>query len=282
MIENTNVIVSVSIAPSANPVCAGTTVCFNATGLNGGSNPTYQWKLGSTNVGLNSPAFCYTPINSDIITCIFTSNAACASGNPATSNTITMIVNPNLPVSTSISASANPVCSGTSVTFLASTINGGMNPFYQWKVNAVIVGISTNSYSYVPLTGDHIVCVVTSNAICPTGNPATSNQITMTVNPNLPISITITASANPVCSGIAVNYTSATMYGGTTPFYQWKVNGTNVGTNSPTYTYNPSSGDQVSCILTSNIALPHRKPGNIQYDHNERSYFPGCHIHPLF
>jgi len=171
-----------------------------------------------------------------------------------------MIVNPNLPVSVSISASANPVCSGTSVTFLASTINGGTNPFYQWKVNGINVGISTNSYSYVPLTGDPITCVVTSDAICPTGNPATSNQITMTVNPNLPVSITITASANPVCSGISVTYSSATINGGTTPFYQWKVNGVNAGTNSPTYTYNPASGDQILCILTSNIVCPIGNP----------------------
>jgi uncharacterized protein (TIGR02145 family) len=260
MVENTNVVVSATISPSANPVCAGTSVTFTATPLNGGTIPVYQWKVNGIIVGANNPVYSYVPVNGDVIICILTSNAVCASGNPATSNTVTMTVNPNLPVNVSISASANPVCSGTSVTFLASTINGGTNPFYQWKVNGIIVGISTNSYSYVPLTGDHIVCMVTSDAICPAGNPATSNQVTMTVNPNLTVSITIAASANPVCSGLPVSYTAATINGGPTPFYQWKVNGANVGTNSPTYAYDPVSGDLVSCILTSNIVCPIGNP----------------------
>ncbi len=260
MVENTNVVVSVTISPSANPVCNGTSVTFQAIPTNGGTTPVYQWKVNGIIIGGNNPVYSYVPVNGDVIICILTSNAACASGNPATSNTVTMTVNPNLPVSVSITASANPVCSGTSVTFLAVAINGGTNPFYQWKVNGINVGISTNSYSYLPLTGDHIACVVTSDAICPTGNPATSNQITMTVNPNLPVSISITASANPVCSGIGVTYTAATMYGGPTPFYQWKVNGIIVGTNSSTYTYNPVSGDQILCILTSNVDCPIGNP----------------------
>ncbi len=253
--------VKISISVSTNNVCSGTSVTFTATPTNGGSSPAYQWRVNGNNVGTNSPSYTYNPISGDLVSCILTSSImVCISNNPATSNTIQMVVNPLNPVSITISPSANPICTGTSVTFLASTINGGTNPSYQWKVNGINVGGSANSYSYVPLTGDHIVCVVTSDVICPTGNPATSNQITMTVNPNLPVSINITASANPVCSGISVTYSSATINGGTTPFYQWKVNGVIAGTNSSTYTYNPVSGDQILCILTSSIACPIGNP----------------------
>ncbi|MEI6684368.1 MAG: FISUMP domain-containing protein, partial [Bacteroidota bacterium] len=38
------------------------------------------------------------------------------------------------------------------------------------------------------------------------------------------------------------------------PGYQWKVNGSNAGTNSPSFTYSPANGDQVSCTLNSSAS----------------------------
>ncbi|MCX6244315.1 MAG: hypothetical protein NTU98_06365 [Bacteroidetes bacterium] len=260
MIQNNSVPVSVSIAASSNPVCAGTSVTFTATPVNGGATPVYQWKRNGINVGTNSTTYTYIPVNGDVITCTLTSNAACASGNPATSNSVTMTVNPNLPVSISVSASANPVCAGTTVIFTAAPVNGGISPSYQWFVNSVPVGTNNPVYSYNPNNGDLVSCTVTSSAICATNNPASSIQYPVSVNPNMPVSVAITASANPICSGVAVTFTASPTNGGSTPAYQWKVNGVNSGTNSSSYTYNPASGDQVQCILTSNIICPTGNP----------------------
>jgi uncharacterized protein (TIGR02145 family) len=260
MVENTNVTVSVSIAPSQNSVCSGTTVSFLATPLNQGTAPFYQWKVNGVNAGTNSTTFSYIPLNGDFVTCKLTSNAPCAAGNPATSNTVTMIVNPNQPVSISITSTSITVCAGTIVAFNALPLNQGTTPFYQWKVNGINAGTNSTTYSYVPLNGDQVSCVLTSNATCATGNPATSNVITMTVNPNLAVSISIAASANPVCSGISVTYTATPNNGGGSPVYQWKVNGVNAGTNSTNFTYNPVAGDQVLCILNSSIACPIGNP----------------------
>jgi hypothetical protein len=252
--------VSVSIAASANPVCAGTSVTFTATPTNGGSNPTYQWQVNGLNVGTNNPVYTYVPVNGDVVTCILTSNLTCATGNPATSNPITMTVNPLLPVSVTIVASANPVCAGTPVTFTATPVNGGSSPSYQWKVNGVNQGPNSPVYTYTPLNGQVITCVLTSNATCATGNPATSNPITMIVNPVLPVSVSIAASANPVCEGIPVTFTATPTNGGSSPAYQWRVNGINVGANNPVYTYTPVNGDVITCILTSNVDCPTGNP----------------------
>ena len=198
---------------------------------NEGSSPVYQWKVNGLIVGTNNPIYSYTPVNGDIVTCILTSNILCPSGNPATSNTVTMTVNPNLPVSVSISASANPFCQGSPVTFTAAPTNGGPAPSYQWKVNGVNVGPNNPVYSYSPNNGDMVSCVLTSNIACPIGNPATSNSIMMIVNANLPAGINITASTNPFCPGNSVTFTAIPMNGGAIPVYQWKVNGANAGTN---------------------------------------------------
>jgi len=174
--------VSVSIAASANPVCSGTSVTFTATPTNGGPAPLYQWKIGGNNVeGATNPTYAYAPANNDAVTCMLTSNALCAAGNPAISNTVTMTVNPILPVSISIVSSANPALAGTSVTFTATPVNGGDTPNYQWKVNGANVGTNSPTYSYVPANSDSVKCLLTSNQACITGSPATSNVIVMTI-----------------------------------------------------------------------------------------------------
>jgi hypothetical protein len=109
-----------------------------------------------------------------------------------------MTVNPNLPVSVSVAASANPVCSGTSVTFTATPTNGGASPTYQWRLNGANVGTNSTTYSYAPTNNDVVTCVLTSNAICATGNPATSNTVTMTVTTQ-PVA-TFSYVASPYCS----------------------------------------------------------------------------------
>ena len=90
---------SVTIAVSANPSPPGDYVNFTATPVNGGSSPSYQWKVNGMLAGTGHPTFACVPSDRDDVTCVMTSNYPCASGSPATSNTITMIV---VPVNTSI------------------------------------------------------------------------------------------------------------------------------------------------------------------------------------
>lgn len=84
--------VSVTINASSTNVAYGTNVDFTATPVNGGVNPTYQWKVNNNNSGSNSSTFSYVPNNQDVVKCLMTSDLSCVSNNPATSNSLTFTV----------------------------------------------------------------------------------------------------------------------------------------------------------------------------------------------
>jgi hypothetical protein len=258
MIVNPAVPASVSIAAGANNICEGTQVTFTATPVGGGT-PAYQWKVNNANVGTGLASYTYTPVNGDQVKVVMTSSLSCATGNPATSNTVTMIVNPAVPASVSIAAGANNICEGTQVTFTATPVGGG-TPAYQWKVNNANVGTGLASYTYTPVNGDQVKVVMTSSLSCATGNPATSNTVTMIVNPELPVSVSIAASQNPVCFNTRVEFTATPTNGGSNPAYQWKVNGIDAGTNSDEYSYYPANDDVITCVLTSNASCKSGSP----------------------
>ncbi len=262
MVVNPNLPVSVNISASQNPVCAGTTVTFTATPVNGGTTPSFQWKVNGINVGTNSSNYSYIPVNGDLVSCILTSSETCTSNNPASSIPYPVSVSPNLLVSITISPSANPFCLGSSVTFTATPTNGGTTPSYQWKVNGANAGSNSPNYTYNPANGDQVYCILTSSELCTSGNPASSISIIMVENPSLPAGVSITVSGNPFCPGSSVTFTATPVNGGSTPSYQWKVNGVNVGTNSSTYSYNPVNNDSVRCIMTSNLSCVTGNPAS--------------------
>jgi len=192
---NSTVTASVSISSSVgSSVCSGTNVTFTATPTNGGSSPTYQWKMNGSDIsGATSQTYTKSITTGQTITCVMTSSlSSCVTGSPATSNAITMTVGTNLTPSVTIVADpGNTVCTGTSVTFTATPVNGGAIPTYQWKKNGTsISGAVSNIYTSSSLvTGDVITCVMTTSLSCTTSSTATSGTITMTVNPNNTITL---------------------------------------------------------------------------------------------
>ncbi len=257
---------SVSITSTGAIICVGDPVIFTATPTNGGSTPTYQWQINGTNVGgaTLSTFTSSTLVNGDVITVIMTSSLPCVSGSPATSNTITITVAAVVPASVSIAASPGiVVCVGDMVTFTATPTNGGAAPTYQWQLNGTNIGGATSSTfsSSTLVTGDVITVIMTSSLSCATGSPATSNTLTMTVSPTVAASVSIVGSPLTICIGDPVTFAATPTNGGTIPVYQWQVNGTNAGTNSPSFTTTGlANGDVITVIMTSSFACATGSP----------------------
>jgi hypothetical protein len=84
----------------------------------------------------------------------------------------------------------------------------------------------------------------------------------MTVNQIVAPTVSIAASpGNSICAGEQVTFSATITNGGTTPVYQWKVNGNNGGTNSSSFSSTTlAQGDVVTCQLTSNVNCPSPNP----------------------
>ncbi len=62
---------------------------FSAVPVNGGTNPSYQWKLNATNIGTNSSTVTINNIyENDLVSCVLTSNSNCVDVKTVSSNTI--------------------------------------------------------------------------------------------------------------------------------------------------------------------------------------------------
>ena len=251
IISNT---VSVSIISDKDTaICAGTLVTFNATAINAGTSPVYQWQVNGLNAGTNAAIFTTSNLNNgDKVSCMVTSNSTCIVNPQAISDTITISVIAPVTPSVSISSSiTGAICSATPVTFTAAPVNGGAHPVCQWQINGVNAGSNSEIFTTNNLSnGDIVNCILTNNASCNVTPSAVSNDIMINVDPTIFPSISINASSFEVCEGTLVTFSAASFNTGNNPGYQWQVNGVNVASGSNYTTSSLGSNDIVQCLIT--------------------------------
>ncbi len=144
--ENLLLPVSVTISPSANPVSTGENVTLTAVPVNGGTMPSYEWKVNGTIVsGASGYSYSYTPVNNDTVSCMLMSNEICAAANPANSNTVILSVL-NIPVNTSVSG----------------IVTGGQIQCYNATQTITVGG---NSTPFAILTGGNVTVIAGRNII---------------------------------------------------------------------------------------------------------------------
>jgi hypothetical protein len=226
--------VTISQTVGTNPTCSGVSLTFTASVVNGGTNPTYQWKVDGVNVATTASYTTSSITNGQIITCVATSNLSGVTNNPATSNAITMVIS-NL---------STPTITQNGLV-LTSSANAGN----QWYLNgSIITGATSQTYT-IAQNGTYTVIVSDNGCTSPTSSPlAVTNAFVASVT------IAQTTGSTPSCEGDTLVFTANPVNGGTTPGYQWQVNGSNVGTNTGTYSSSTlSNNDVVSCMLISNM-----------------------------
>jgi gliding motility-associated-like protein len=88
-----------------------------------------------------------------------------------------------------------------------------------------------------------------------TKNIATGNAV-ITQNKTASLTITSNATNETICSGSSITFTTNATNGGSTPTYQWQLNGSNIsGATGSTYTTSAlSSNSTITAVMTSNIA----------------------------
>jgi hypothetical protein len=243
--------VSIALTGGTNPGCAGQPLTFTATPTNGGTAPTYQWKVNGGNAGTNSPSFTSVFNNNDVVTVDLVSNSPCALPNTATSGNITVThTNITANITINILSGNNPSCAGEPITFGNTTTNGGLAPQYQWLVNGAIVP-AANLPTFTTTTlanGDAVSAVFIATDACVNNLTDTSNAITMVINPtDTPaVTIALTQGSNPGCLDSLVQFTATATNIGTNPVYTWMVNGAAVGGGTVFSSTTLNDGDLVT------------------------------------
>ncbi len=263
--ESERVAVSVTVNPV--PVATVTSktdlICYNgntgvATTTVTGGTSTFSYSWNTSPVQQTATA---SNLTAGTYICTVTDSKNCT-------DTAVVTIN-NAPFTTLPSVTLNPVnktiCAGTNTSFVVAGTAGLGSISYRWQRSisatgtfddladgGVYSGTGTDTLKItnaVPgLNGFRYRCVISGTC----SPAAVSTPATLTVNATLP-SINISASGNNICAGTPVTFTASINNGGANPVYQWRRNGSLVGTGS---TYSPTTlnnGDVVICSLTSNV-----------------------------
>lgn len=261
--------VTMALTGGVLPGCIEDTLTFSVTGtINPGGAPVFSWQrnTGSGYAAIPSSNAIISPDGrtlrtwgnpaGTLIRAQMLSNSSCApTPNPAvSSNDVTITYTTQAPtVSIALTTGNNPGCAGQLLTFTATPTTGGIAPVYEWRVNNVTqTGITGPTFTATLANGDVVKAILTSNSTCASTPTATSNDITI-VHQQITADVSIAQTTpSPSCDSQAAVFTATTTNPGTSPLYQWRINGTNVGApQGPVFTNVVENNDVVDCIFMS-------------------------------
>jgi hypothetical protein len=227
-----SVVVTLDPASVAGTVSVNQTICENTQPTDislTGNTGTIQWESSTDNStftaisGETAATLAGATIGNLTATTYYRAVVTSGTCSSTTSSVVIITVTPSVAASVTIAAvPSGAICSGTSVTFTATPTNGGATPTYQWKVNGTDVsGETASTFTSSTLSNGNVVTVVmTSNANCVTGSPATSAGITMSVSNLLDFVNTQYPGSGTICLGSALTAFGQVYEPGVTPGFQ--------------------------------------------------------------
>jgi uncharacterized protein YjdB len=107
-------------------------------------------------------------------------------------------------------------------------------------------------YGFMTAAGTYTVLATDTLTGCVN---AMASSAPIIVIPSYVPSVTVTASTpTSICAGTFSTFSATASYGGSAPAFDWKVNGTSVGTSGASYGYTPSNGDVITVTLHTSAA----------------------------
>ena len=236
----------------SHKACSGNSVTFFSVPANAGTTPGYQWSVGGVAVaGATDSSYVYAPHNGDVVAVTLTlhgTSTYCPTSSSVNGHEIITIDTSIAPTVTVAADHSYTVCGGTTVQFNAYPTYGGTAPSYTWKVGSTTIGHGP-AITYIPTNGQVVFCNMVSNYACQLGTGATSTGIPFTIaTPPAPV-FTIAGRTSIGLNEYDSLSANITANGGTTPSYQWYINGTAVASaHSNMFVYNNfNNRDSVSC-----------------------------------
>jgi len=242
--------------PIAYTVSGGGSYCAGGAGVhivlsNSNTGITYQLYPGAILSGTGRPIDFGLQTDTGIYYVVATNTATGCTNYMLDSVTVTTtpIVIPTVSIATS---TGDIICSGSTIIYTATPLNGGTGPSYQWLVNNVLIlGVSGNSYTYMPVNGDVVKAILISSATCAIPDTVIDSVIMTVVTPVIP---TVTINAAPgtnIQPGQSDTLTAIISGGGPSPTYQWEIDGNPIaGATMATFTNNYNTNDTVTCIVS--------------------------------
>lgn len=240
-----------TVNPLPAPISGSRLACPGTTTTLSDATPGGTWSSDNTAIAIIGPTTGVAGIGA-----VGTVNISYTLTGTGCAAWTTLTANP-LPATYLVSGGGS-YCSGDTGRHLyLSTSDVGTNYFLRRGTSVVGPFPGTGSmldFGLMTVPGGYIVTGTDSRTTC-SNYMAGSGLIVVT--PTVPVSVTITPDmGDTICGGTNTIFNAITVNGGTTPSYEWMVNGIKVTKDTADYEFIPGNGDVVTVKLASSALCP--------------------------
>ena len=250
--------------PTAYTVTGGGSFCDGGAGMHvrlTGSTSGIKYQLYN---GINPVG---TPVTGTGASIDFGSKTDAGVYTVIATNPVTSCVN-NMTASATINVNALPVAytvtgggsycaggAGVNISLLASGLGNNYQLYNGTTAVGLPIGGTGASLNFGLNTAAGNYTIVATNTTTGCGNTMTGSA-NIAITPLVTPAVTVASDMGAlVCPGVVTHYTATPVNGGSTPVYQWMVNGVYMG-GSNTFSYVPANGDTVAATMTTSATCP--------------------------